>query len=847
MRRAILLLAVPMVLVPVCAAMAAAPPPRGGDRVVERICSHEQARDQVTATSREPVADPVRPRVTPSAGRDSYTFAELNALSYPDLIDLVVTLDWWDIEGIFEFSPDSHAFFADVDRVMALIDALEARGALYTTSDDFGCYTLVEVIRSGFYLGFYYEELSYLDTESFKENCWPALHSMADNPVFGLGTYTQDRVAGATGALMGIGSAPVDIIAKVVPVFADFNANAAAYLFSWDKRNALYRLGSGIDYALVSTYLYHHPDPLASPYYGQVDAYFDEVADLAVFGVLDEDYTWLINNAVWWTGRIGQFVAPPAPVQALTDVIDVYGHWPMPSLQAAELIVWYHDGVDAHGQVVDMHEIKVELRALLLPERYVFDEGSIVFDCGGQVDPQKVERLYWAIKEVKAQFHRLITSDAPLDPAHADSVLTAVVYDSPSDYDYNRFLYGLSTDNGGIYIESWGTFFTYERTPVQSIYTLEDLFRHEYVHYLQGRYLEPGQWWEHPIYDGERLTWFDEGQAEFMAGSSRDQGVRTRRSMAEGVAAAPGDRMTLAEVLHATYSSGWEFYTYGFAFFDYMYAQRPDIMADMFDLVAAGDGLGFDLLVAYLEGDAALETAYQSHMDDLVANAGTFVDPVTSDDYLAPIPSRDPDAVYADIAVLAGLADTTSVTIVSASHAIYEFRGTRTGPASAGEVADRADMDAAMDLALDQLDDAPWPGYLTVTCYFTDYRLDPFDAYEYDVVFVGVLPDDFPTDVEGDVAAAPSVLALRPCYPNPFNPVTTLRFELARTARVDVGVYDLAGRRVRSLAGGPREPGAHAVVWRGLDDLGRPVGAGAYVIRLEAGGQVRSTRVTLVK
>ena len=60
------------------------------------------------------------------------------------------------------------------------------------------------------------------------------------------------------------------------------------------------------------------------------------------------------------------------------------------------------------------------------------------------------------------------------------------------------------------------TFFTYERTPKQSIYSLEELFRHEFTHYLQGRYEVPGLFGSGEMYQNERLTWFQEGNAEFL-------------------------------------------------------------------------------------------------------------------------------------------------------------------------------------------------------------------------------------------------------------------------------------------------------------------------------------------
>ena len=49
----------------------------------------------------------------------------------------------------------------------------------------------------------------------------------------------------------------------------------------------------------------------------------------------------------------------------------------------------------------------------------------------------------------------------------------------------------------------------------QSIYSLEELFRHEFTHYLQGRYEVPGLFGRGDMYQNERLTWFQEGNAEF--------------------------------------------------------------------------------------------------------------------------------------------------------------------------------------------------------------------------------------------------------------------------------------------------------------------------------------------
>lgn len=84
--------------------------------------------------------------------------------------------------------------------------------------------------------------------------------------------------------------------------------------------------------------------------------------------------------------------------------------------------------------------------------------------------------------------------------------------------------------------------------------------------------------------------------------------------------------------------------------------------------------------------------------------------------------------------------------------------------------------------------------------------------------------------------------------PNPFNPRTSLRFELAERSAVRLVVYDLAGRHVRALLSGETlGPGPAAVVWDGRDEAGQPSSAGVYMYRLDVGGYNATRRVVLVK
>ena len=93
----------------------------------------------------------------------------------------------------------------------------------------------------------------------------------------------------------------------------------------------------------------------------------------------------------------------------------------------------------------------------------------------------------------------------------------------------------------------------------------------------------------------------------------------------------------------------------------------------------------------------------------------------------------------------------------------------------------------------------------------------------------------------------PAITRLVGAHPNPFNPMTTVVFELAERQRVTLQVFDLRGHRVRALAEGDFEPGRHERVWDGRSDSGQKVASGSYLLRMQAGDRVDLTKVSLLK
>ncbi len=103
------------------------------------------------------------------------------------------------------------------------------------------------------------------------------------------------------------------------------------------------------------------------------------------------------------------------------------------------------------------------------------------------------------------------------------------------------------------------------------------------------------------------------------------------------------------------------------------------------------------------------------------------------------------------------------------------------------------------------------------------------------------------TSVEQESAPLPERFTVYPNYPNPFNPGTKIRFALPRPAKVEAVVYDLSGRRVKTLLNGFLRAGWHSVTWDGTNALGHRVASGVYLYTIRSGAEVVTGKMTLVQ
>jgi hypothetical protein len=123
-----------------------------------------------------------------------------------------------------------------------------------------------------------------------------------------------------------------------------------------------------------------------------------------------------------------------------------------------------------------------------------------------------------------------------------------------------------------------------------------------------------------------------------------------------------------------------------------------------------------------------------------------------------------------------------------------------------------------------------------------DHRNDnSYDIYAERITVAGTI------DVPGTAAAVKVVTGLSQNAPNPFNPVTRITFSVAARGEVSLRIYDIAGRALRTLVQGWREPGVYSEVWDGRGDDGSVLPSGVYFYSLKAGEVVATHKMVLLR
>jgi hypothetical protein len=135
--------------------------------------------------------------------------------------------------------------------------------------------------------------------------------------------------------------------------------------------------------------------------------------------------------------------------------------------------------------------------------------------------------------------------------------------------------------------------------------------------------------------------------------------------------------------------------------------------------------------------------------------------------------------------------------------------------------------------------------------YETSVTISRSRANESDVILdgsVGVYTNSMLVVSDWGDGGVPLEFALKQNYPNPFNPSTLIRYQLPEQTNVTVSIYDIMGRKVRTLLSADNQlAGYRQVLWNATNDFGQPVSAGMYIYTIQAGTFRMTKKMVLMK
>jgi PKD repeat protein len=350
------------------------------------------------------------------------------------------------------------------------------------------------------------------------------------------------------------------------------------------------------------------------------------------------------------------------------------------------------------GKDSSVMAIKSELVGVLFPNTHSYNDGKISFQ--GKLSKAAADRLYYATRQVQSQFFRMAQTDLPVT-GDDNANLTATIFESREKYDdYATFLYEIPTNNGGMYIEIDGHFYTWDRPATYSL-SLEDLFRHEFTHYLQDRYLIPGLWGgDNEFYKNSRLVWYEEGNADFMVGATDFDGIKLKKSTVDGVVRDAPNWPTLKMVLSSSYDNPVPIhYVYGNLLWYMWYKTDFAKIKTFHDYTIKNDIVNFDKLVTSLKNNPTAEAQWVSFLNSVKNGSIQPWQPTTNwldDQYLTVGQTTD---ITNELKALTGI---TATTVLEANGTIKRFKITGTIRGT-GRVTTNANAALAVNTALDKM------------------------------------------------------------------------------------------------------------------------------------------------
>ncbi|MCV2883838.1 collagenase [Aestuariibacter sp. AA17] len=558
-----------------------------------------------------------------SADHASCQIAAIESASVHERINLIKQLDSQCIGSTFWTNNAFTKSLYSQSQVAALIQEIQSIVPSYKGESNSGLYQLLEVTRAAYFVADGSSDFNFDDnTQPLRENLVFALEALMKNSHWRLNTeYQQDSVAYEAYYLINNLFLQADLYDELMADLDHYQNNQV--------RDKLALKNVWIIFDVLSRVQFDGAKSFATSFRNKVEQ-DNKVIDRIRFWSMDQDVfsrvDYVPHGPIYWLANYILY-SNTLRNQGVALAKQVLQQYPVDSEWFLSLIGGY--AFDEHCSAIDSQfcssQYKQQLKNRLYPNTYQYEGSDITIHTA--LDEARVNRLYLAASQVKSQFFRVTQNTTPVPGDNSDA-LTIYIAHSSEHYDrFQGYLFNLDSNNGGIYIESDATFYTYERTEEESRFTLEELFRHEYVHYLESRYQIHGSYGEGEFYSSKYEHWEVEGLAEFLSGATASEGVKMRTSIINSLQNQLPEKMSFKEIIES--NSGFEVYPYGAVLHHFLYSQFPEYHQQMFYTLRTNDIAGYEALLTQLSQNANVTQRFNAHFDSVLENTENSWNPIT--------------------------------------------------------------------------------------------------------------------------------------------------------------------------------------------------------------------------
>jgi microbial collagenase len=576
-----------------------APPSLGKTAVLDTVAPDAHwRRETLPASARPPRAAPDAHRAdydlpdhaAPKAQRPSASFAKaacdtavFASSSGTALVNAVKGASTECINELFGVSGSAAYNTFREAQMVTVANALQSAAASYNGTNANSVLQLILFLRAGYYVQFYDSAVGSYGT-SLVNAIRPAMDAFASNANFGLVNDAHGEVLSEFMTLIDSSSQNARYLYVVKRLLTNFDATTWAphYWMNASLNSSFFALFRGHQNADFVT-LVQSDTSIIDTLYNFIDRQFS---------LLGTDRGYLVSNAGRELGRFLQYTGSlktlaQSRARTLINRSSVTGASATLWVGIGEMVDYYDKANCSYYGLCDF-TARVEAAALPITHQC----SSTLRLRAQSMSATELASTCTVVAGQENYFHQKLATNRTPVANDNNTALEMVIFDSSDDYGtYAGALYGIDTNNGGMYLEgdpatpgNQARFIAYEAEWVRPTFEIWNL-THEYVHYLDGRYDMYGDFGDAI---SQKTIWWIEGLAEYMSYSYRNL---TYTSAVEQAAAGT---YSLSRVFQNDYSSGTTLvYYWGYLGVRYMFEKKPADVASILGYLRPGNYTGY--------------------------------------------------------------------------------------------------------------------------------------------------------------------------------------------------------------------------------------------------------------